>query len=92
MQGLFHGFALLSAILTTLAVRLTLGAHQSIPVDIHRRRDLRVAHQLLLHPDRRPGIVQPRPIGSPTVFDRSGLLIDLSCGPFEILGHALCSI
>jgi hypothetical protein len=46
-----------------LAVRLTLGAHQGVPVDIHRGRDLGVAHQLLLHPDRRSGIVQPRPVG-----------------------------
>jgi hypothetical protein len=63
LQGPLHGYELLSALLTTLAVRLPFGAHQSISVDVHRGRDLGVAHQLLLHPNRRSGVVQPRPVG-----------------------------
>ena len=44
-----------------LAVRLTLGAHQSVPVHIHRGRDLGVPHQLLLHCHGRSTVIQPGP-------------------------------
>lgn len=57
MQGLLHGYALLSAIPTILLF--------ASPVDIHHGRDLVGAHQLLLHPDRSPGIVKPQTIGMP---------------------------
>jgi hypothetical protein len=46
-----------------LAVRLTLGAHQGVPIHVYRRRNLCVVHQILLHPDRRSSIVQPRTAG-----------------------------
>jgi len=51
--------------LDDFAVRFPFGAHQSVSVDIHCGRDLRVAHQLLLHPYRSPGVVQPRTVGVP---------------------------
>ena len=45
------------------AVRLTLGAHQSVPTHVHRRCNLGLPHHLQLHADRRFGVVEPRPIG-----------------------------
>ena len=40
-----------------------LGRHQGVSVHIHRGRDLGVPHQLLMHPDRVAGVVQPGTVG-----------------------------
>lgn len=41
---------------------LALGFHKRVAI-LRRGGDVGVPHQLLLHPDGRPGVVQPRPVG-----------------------------
>jgi hypothetical protein len=56
-----------------LAIRLSLGAHQGVSVDIHRGRNLSVPHQLLLRPERSAGVIEPRTVGvaeGDHLFDR----------------------
>jgi hypothetical protein len=45
-----------------LAVGFPLRGRHRLSVDIHRRLDRRVTHQLLLHLHRRAGLVQPRTV------------------------------
>jgi hypothetical protein len=51
--------------LHNFAVSLTFGVRHGVAVDVHRGLDAGVAHQLLLDGERRPGLIQPRPIAVP---------------------------
>ena len=47
------------------AVCLTLGIRHGLAVDVHRGLNAGVAHQLLLDGERRPCLIQPRPLAVP---------------------------
>jgi hypothetical protein len=46
-------------------VSLTFTVGHGLAIDVHRGLDAGVTHQLLLDGERRPGLIQPRPVAVP---------------------------